>query len=215
MTDEGFCKALVYGLAASHKDKGGGGRNQGSPGVISVLKDASKWCGGQQVFPSLRDSLVSYSYKVKHSMLIAGLLKMLGGQPSRLESAENLLKYSKELAECGPSEDQKNFHTGAAEVFGGVCKGLLGTFGGVENANVSWSLLTPFLNEVLENIFRAAVEDWADGVRYGIHRAGVAETKPVLDLRPAFLPIVAAASRSISFQSSPTFIMFSGLRSCC
>ncbi|GMH48028.1 hypothetical protein TrVE_jg9887 [Triparma verrucosa] len=182
MSDEGFCKALVYGLAASHKDKGGGGRNQGSPGVISVLKDASKWCGGQQVFPSLRDSLVSYSYKVKHSMLIAGLLKMLGGQPSRLESAENLLKYSKELAECGPSEDQKNFHTGAAEVFGGVCKGLLGTFGGVENANVSWSLLTPFLNEVLESIFRAAVEDWADGIRYGIHRAGIAETKPVLDL---------------------------------
>ncbi|GMH57357.1 hypothetical protein TL16_g02356 [Triparma laevis f. inornata] len=182
MMDETFCKSLVFGLAAAHKEKGGGGRNQGSPGVTSVLKDASKWCGGQQVFPSLRDSLVSYSYKLKHSMLIAGLLNLLPNQPSGLESAVHLLKYSKELAESPPSEDQKNFHTGAAEVFGGVCKGLIGTFKGIVNAEAAWNLLTPFLSDVLENIYRAAVEDWADGIRYGIHRAGVGSSKPVLDL---------------------------------
>ena len=125
---------------------------------------------------------VSYSYKLKHSMLIAGLLNLLPNQPSGLESAVHLLKYSKELAESPPSEDQKNFHTGAAEVFGGVCKGLIGTFKGIVNAEAAWNLMTPFLSDVLENIYRAAVEDWADGIRYGIHRAGIAETKPVLDL---------------------------------
>ena len=176
-----FCGCLVFALAAAHRETGGNRGFQGSWAVQIVLTDASRKCGGMQTFPSLRDTLLSYSYKTKHSMLVRETMGMLGEQ-ARMKCAALMLDKCKALAEMPPSEDQRNFHTSSAEVFGGVCKALLGDFRGEANAAEKWAIMLPFLDSVLEGIFQKAIDHWADGLRFGIHRIGVAETQPVLDL---------------------------------
>ena len=159
-----FCGCLVFALASAHRESGGNRSFQGSPAVQIVLKDASRKCGGQQMFPSLRDTLVSYSFKTKHSMLVREVMGMLGEQ-ARMKCSAHMLDKCKALAEMPPSEDQQNFHTSAAEVFGGVCKALLGDFRGEANAAEKWAVMLPFLDSVLEGIFQKAIDHWADGLR--------------------------------------------------
>ena len=183
MVREEFCEKLVFALAAAHRESGvgRGGGFQGSPAVQIALRDASRKCGGQQVFPTLRHSLFSYSFKTKHSMLVREVMEMLG-EESRMTCALHMLEKCKVLAASPPSEDQQNFHTSAAEVFGGLCKALLGDFGGEANAAEKWGIMIPYLDVLLEGIFQKAIDHWADGIRFGIHRVGVTETRPVLNL---------------------------------
>jgi len=149
MCDASFCSKLVNGLAAAHKSKST--REQWSKGVGTMLKDFAAKCGGTQTFPSLRDSLISYTFKIKHVMLIERMMSLLD-RSIRGKAAELLLVKCKEMALMPPTEDQVNQHCAAAEVFGGVCKSLLGSYQGVENAEEAWGIMLPFLEDVLEVI---------------------------------------------------------------
>eukprot|EP00520_Triparma_pacifica_P008584 CAMPEP_0118672834 /NCGR_PEP_ID=MMETSP0785-20121206/22758_1 /TAXON_ID=91992 /ORGANISM="Bolidomonas pacifica, Strain CCMP 1866" /LENGTH=1922 /DNA_ID=CAMNT_0006567835 /DNA_START=164 /DNA_END=5931 /DNA_ORIENTATION=+ len=179
LCDGNFCSKLVNGLAAAHKSKST--REQWSKGVGNMLKDSAARCGGTQAFPSLRDTLVSYTFRLKHVMLVQGLIGLLGSDV-RGKAAELLLVKCKEMARMPPTEDQVNQHCAAAEVFGGVCKGLLGSYQGVENAEAAWKIMIPFLEDVLDIVQMKAIGDWSDGIRFGVHRVGVGETKKVLDM---------------------------------
>ena len=148
---------------------------------LPSTQDFAGKCGGVQTFPSLRDSLVSYTFKLKHVMLVHGMVGLLRSSV-RSQAASLLLVKCKEMALMPPTEDQVNQHCAAAEVFGGVCKGLLGTFGGVDNAEAAWEIMIPFLEDVLDIVQMKAIGDWSDGLRYGVHRVGVGESKRLLDM---------------------------------
>ena len=142
-----------------------------------MLADASAGCAGGSVFPSLRDNLLSHTFKLKHAVFVQNLLNCVSAGEARKISCGYVMESIKVLAVSPPSEDQKNQHAAAAEVFGGMCQSVLSLDG---DSKESWSFMLGGLDDILNIVFIDAVDDWADGLRFAIHRTGMGGLRPML-----------------------------------
>ena len=181
LTDVKFCDVMVEALTAAHRERRNA-NDEWSKRVAIILSDASNVCGGSEAFPSLRESLASFRFKMKHSRFIEALIQLLS-EGDRVVAAKILLRKCKAMTlSSADEEDHAKQQCTSSEVFGGVCRGLLGCRAGEKKASESWSIMLPFLEEVLDAINGKAIDDWSDGLRFGIHGVGTLEAKPLLEM---------------------------------
>ena len=170
LREESFCRTLGDALVFDHKEDtsvGGGHDAQWSSGVQDLLRDATRNIAPRSMFPFQRTGQSSGVFKVQHVQLLETLFEIIGKQEA-IAAARYFLRLGLELAESPPSEDQRNQQVTSAELFGGVARGLMKVFPGIECGTIWDTILLPYLEEVISKIPISLAGAFYDAFRYSI-----------------------------------------------